>query len=210
MTQVILLGAAGHAKVIIEILRGQGDCELVGCLSSSTAGGSVLGVPILGDDSQLETLFRGGVTHAFAAIGDNRTRRRLCGQLQEKGFDLVNAISRQAILSPSVHLASGIAVMPGAVINADASIETGCIVNTSATVDHDCRIGEYSHIGPGSNLAGGVIVNTGAFLGIGSRVVPNIEIGEWSTVGAGSVVLADIPPQVTAVGVPARVLTFGL
>jgi UDP-perosamine 4-acetyltransferase len=202
----VLLGAAGHAKVIIEIFQEAQDWEVVGCLSADAPGGSVKGIPILGDDSELEAVLKRGVTHAFAAIGDNRIRSRVCDRLQQAGFRLINAVSHRAIVSPSVRMASGIAIMPGAVINAESDIGAGAIVNTGATIDHDCCVGSFSHIGPGSNLAGGVRVGTGAFLGVGSRVIPNIEIGEWSILGAGSVAIADIPPRVTAVGIPAKVI----
>lgn len=206
MPEVVLLGAAGHAKVVIEIFRESNEWEVVGCLSPGASGGSVRGVPILGGDGELERIFQRGIVHAFAAIGDNHRRLVVSARLREIGFRLVNAISGRAIVSPSVRLDTGIAVMPGAIINAESVVGAGAIINTGSTVDHDCRLGAYSHIGPGSNLAGGVHVGEGAFLGIGSRVIPNIVIGEWSIVGAGGVVIANLSAHATAVGIPARVV----
>jgi UDP-perosamine 4-acetyltransferase len=206
LPKVVLLGGAGHAKVIIEMFRETGDWEVIGCLSSDPAERSVCGVPVLGDDAELENIFRRGITHAFPAIGDNRRRCAVAERLHKIGFHLVNAISRRATVSPSAGLDTGIAVMPGAVINAESVICSGAIVNTGATVDHDCHVGPYSHVGPGTNLAGCVRLGSGVLLGIGCRVIPNTLIGEWSIVGAGGVVIADLPPFVTAVGVPARVI----
>ncbi|MGH9437338.1 MAG: acetyltransferase [Terriglobia bacterium] len=205
MSEVVLLGAAGHAKVIIEIFQETRAFEVVGCLSPQSANAAICGIPILGDDRELDRLLAKGVRRAFVAVGENRRRAALCKRVQEIGFELVNAISSHATVSPSVRLGQGIAVMPGAVLNAETIVSDGSIINTGATVDHDCFIGAYSHIAPGSNLAGSVRVGSGAFLGTGSRVIPNIRIGEWSTVGAGAVVIADVPPRVTAVGVPARI-----
>jgi acetyltransferase-like isoleucine patch superfamily enzyme len=45
-----------------------------------------------------------------------------------------------------------------------------------------------------------------AFLGIGAKVIPGVKIGAGTTVGAGAVVIEDLPENVTAVGVPARVI----
>ncbi len=78
--------------------------------------------------------------------------------------------------------------------------------NTNAAVDHDCLIGDYAHVGPGVSLAGNVTVGEGAFLGIGSVAIMGSTIGRWSTVGAGAAVVHDIPDNVTAVGLPARII----
>jgi UDP-perosamine 4-acetyltransferase len=206
MDQVVLLGGGGHAKVIVELFRAAGCYEVAGCASKDPAAALALGIPVLGDDSRLPAIHASGVRHAFVAIGDNRRRRRLSEEVSRIGFTLVNAISPGAILSPSVRLGAGVAVMAGVVINACSRIGNGCILNTGATVDHDCVIGNWAHIAPGTNLAGCVSVGEGAFLGVGSRAIPKISIGEWATVGAGAVVIRDLPPDVTAVGVPARIL----
>lgn len=49
-------------------------------------------------------------------------------------------------------------------------------------------------------------VRHGVLIGAGAKLLGNIEIGECAKIGAGSVVLSDIPPHSTAVGVPARVI----
>jgi UDP-perosamine 4-acetyltransferase len=84
-----------------------------------------------------------------------------------------------------------------------------CIVNTGAIIDHDCVIGDHVHLAPGTKLAGNVSVEEGAFLGIGATVVPEINIGKFSRVGAGAVVINDISPFTTVVGVPAKALAHG-
>jgi acetyltransferase-like isoleucine patch superfamily enzyme len=89
-------------------------------------------------------------------------------------------------------------------VNAAAEIGRGVIVNTSASVDHDCRVGEFAHLAPGSVLGGEVVVGARAFVGLGARILPCVTIGEEAVVGAGAVVLRDVPPGATVVGVPAR------
>ncbi|MFB9901245.1 serine O-acetyltransferase [Cerasicoccus arenae] len=49
-------------------------------------------------------------------------------------------------------------------------------------------------------------VRHGVLIGAGAKLLGNIEIGACAKIGAGSVVLSDIPPHSTAVGVPARVI----
>jgi len=203
--QIVIIGGSGHAKVVIEILQESGRFEIVGCTVKNSAAPFVLDVPVFGDDSHLPKVYASGVHLAFVAIGNNRLRKTLTHEALAVGFELVNAVSPRAVLSPRVELCNGVAVMAGAVINSCVRLGTGCIINTGATVDHDCNIGDWAHVAPGTNVAGSVTVGEGAFLGIGSRVIPNTSIGEWTTVGAGAVVIRNLPPNVTAIGVPARV-----
>ncbi|THC45657.1 acetyltransferase [Massilia sp. Mn16-1_5] len=202
---VIVVGASGHAKVCIELLQAIGETVLC-CVGAGDDGATCLGIPVLDGDHHLARLRDEGQSRAFVALGSNRLRARLGGYLRELGFELVNAISPHAVVSPSATLGSGIAIMAGAVVNADATIGDLAIVNTGATVDHDCIIGVAAHVAPQCALAGNVSIGDGAFLGVGCKAVPWVEVGAQSTVGAGAVIISAIPPRVTAVGVPARVL----
>ena len=145
-TRVALIGAGGHAKVIIDILRSEDSVEIVGCVSPDPSPVEVLGVPVLGGDEIIPELFRGGVTSAFVAIGDNPTRIRSLRHLKDLGFSIINAVSPAAIISTRAILGRGVAVMPGAIVNTGSALADGAIVNTGAVVDHDCRIGTGAHI----------------------------------------------------------------
>jgi len=169
-----------------------------------------LGVPVLVGDHWLAQLYQQGYRQAFVAVGHNPLRQRLATQVQALGFQLVNALSPRATLSPSAQLGVGVAVMAGAVINAQSVLQDLVIVNTGATVDHDCVVEVASHLAPQVALAGNVQIGAGSFLGVGSRVIPGIQIGAGVVIGAGAVVVRSIPPGVTAYGVPARVRGEGV
>lgn len=200
----MILGAGGHAKVIIDILQSHTDVQLAGYLSPDGQAGPLCGVPCLGDDNTLPTLFEQGIRSAFVAIGDNALRNERTDALRGMEFRVINAISPCASVSRYATVGEGVAIMPGAVVNAGAVVGDGVIVNTNASVDHDCRIGAFAHIAPGAALAAKVHLGEGVFLGIGSSVIPGISIGAWTIVGAGSVVLRNLPGGVTAFGFPAR------
>ncbi|AND71046.1 hexapeptide transferase [Dyella thiooxydans] len=164
-------------------------------------------MPVLHGDEHIRRLREEeNYQDAFVAIGSNRLREKLAGKAVSQGYRLVNAISPLAVISPSVRLGGGIAIMAGATINADSAIGDLAIINTGATVDHDCRIGRAVHIAPQCGLAGNVTVGDGSMLGIGCKVIPEQSIGNNVVLGAGSVVIASIPDGVTAVGVPARII----
>lgn len=201
--KVLIVGAQGHAKVILDILE-ENNIAIAGLIDDYSAH-SLKGHKVIGTTSDLRTLYKEKIaSHAFVAIGDNAARQRITGEVLKAGFSMINAISPHSILSKWVQFGEGIAVLPGAIINADACIGSGAIINTGVSVDHDCMVGDFVHLAPGTAIAGGVQIDEGAFLGTGARVIPGIKIGAWCTIGAGAVLIRDVPDSTTAVGVPAR------
>jgi UDP-perosamine 4-acetyltransferase len=205
--KLIIVGGGGHAKVILDVVEESGDFEAVGCIARDAPNHGELSVPFLGDESSLPHLRSAGVQLAFVAVGDNRARSELSQRVLEQRFQIVNIVSRHAVVSRGVELGWGIAIMPGAVINSGTKIGNGCIINTGVMIDHDCKIAAWGHLAPGTVFAGSVETGEGAFLGVGARVIQNISIGAWTTVGAGGVVIRNLPANVCAVGVPARILS---
>lgn len=209
LINVIGLGAGGHAKGMIEILRATQKFNLVGLLDPKKElhGKEVLGVPVLGTDDLLPKVSEEGSTHFFIGLGgtgDNSPRKRLFKFALNHGLEPVDVIHPWAVVSPSAEIASGVVIMAGAVVNACAKIGQNVIVNTNAVVEHDCFIGDHVHVSTGANLASTVFVGEGAHIGAGAVIKQCISIGEQAIVGAGAVVVNDVPPHTTVVGVPAR------
>lgn len=202
-SEIVVIGAGGHAKVCIELLRAMGE-NVAYCVGAGDGPDHCLDVPVVNGDEHIALLRSEGYSRVFVAIGANGLRDRLARLSLSQGYSLVNAISPRAVVSPSATLGAGVAVMAGAVINANAVIGDLAIINTGATIDHDCQIGVAAHIAPQCAVAGNVVIGKYSFLGIGSRVIPEVEVGERVTIGAGGVVIANIEAGVTAVGVPAR------
>jgi UDP-perosamine 4-acetyltransferase len=203
MKGIVVIGAGGHAKVVIETLRASGK-QVACCVADESA--DEIGVPVLRGDDHLLALRADGHSQAIIAVGDNALRARLAERAAAAGYELISAISPHAVISPSAKLGRGVVIMPGAIINAGAVIEDLAIINTAAVVEHDSKVGYAAHLGPLCGIAGGVSVGRLAFLGLGAKVIPGVKIGAGTIVGAGAVVIADLPDIVTAVGVPARVV----
>lgn len=204
MRKVLVVGAGGHSKVIVDILQQNGQYDVVGFVDSGDRQG-YWGIPVIGRDEDLEVLRQERkIPYAFVALGNNVLREKVSRKVSDAGFELINVISSKALVSPRATLGKGVAVMAGAVVQADALIEDGCILNTNSSIDHECRVGAYSHIAPGTAVSGNTVIGTGCFLGTGSRVIDGIHIGNHVTVGAGGTVVGDLEDGCTAVGVPAR------
>jgi UDP-perosamine 4-acetyltransferase len=208
MEKLIIIGAGGHARSVMDIALQNADYEIVGCIDPVP--GDVLGKPVIGSDNDLETFFAGGIRHIFVAIGNNSLRHKLFNYALSIGFEPVNIISRYAAISPHAHLGKGICIMAGAVINVNTIIDDNSIINTCCSIDHDCHIGKSSHIAPGVAFSGTVKSGEGVHIGTGASAIDGITIGDWAYIGAGAVVVKDIPPGVMAYGVPARVIRESL
>jgi sugar O-acyltransferase (sialic acid O-acetyltransferase NeuD family) len=195
-----VIGAGGHAKVVVRAALDQGFL-IHGVFDDSSKrwGESLLGFPILGP---IEKAAQFQDIPCVIAIGDNATRERVSSLLRVRYETIVHP---SAIVDPTVRLGAGTVVLHRAVIQADAQVGCHAIINTAATVDHDCQIADFVHLAPGVHLAGNVSIEQGAMLGIGSVVIPARTIDAWSVVGAGAAVTDNLPSTIVAVGVPARV-----
>jgi len=206
--KVLIYGASGHGKVIIDIVEREGGYKIAGLLDDDLAikGRDFCGYPVLGG---LDLRNKGGYHDCklILAIGDNQARKKLWGKLKELGYELARAaIHPSAQIAEDVVLGAGTVIMANVAINSGARIGENAIVNTGATVDHDCVIGDYVHISPGAHLGGNVTVGELTHIGIGVSVIQGTRIGKGIIIGAGAAVIYNIPDNVTAVGVPAKVI----
>jgi UDP-perosamine 4-acetyltransferase len=205
---VVLIGAGGHGRVVLDILRAAGVHKPIGFLDADPqlTGQTIGGLPVLGQINLLPKLKSQKVKGAIISIGDNSPRRRYFQKVADHGFELVNAIHPGSHVSSTVRLGRNIVIAAGAVVSTDAQLADGVIVNTSAVIDHECEIGRAVHICPSATLAGRVRVGDETFIGLGCNIIQCLKIGSHATVGAGAVVIQDVPDGATVIGVPARVI----
>jgi sugar O-acyltransferase (sialic acid O-acetyltransferase NeuD family) len=199
---IFVIGAGGHAKVIIGLLKALGQ-PIAGVFDDDPAkkGQSLLGVPVLGP---VESAREYPGLKAVIGIGDNRIRKRIAECLRDVNW--VSLIHPSAWVDPSAQVGEGSVVFAGTVVQPDVKLGRHVVVNTGATVDHDCFLDDYAQVTPGVHLAGGVVLEEGVMMGTGSVAIPLVRVGAWTTVGAGAVVTRDLPSHVTAVGIPAKVI----
>jgi sugar O-acyltransferase (sialic acid O-acetyltransferase NeuD family) len=205
MKSIVVFGAAGHAKVVVEAIEQAATHRVAGFVVEGPLGFSSRYL-VLGGDADVRRLWDEiGPFDAHIAIGDVTIRRRVAERLAHD----VPSIVFPPIVHPLAHLARTAAVEPGAfvaigaTVGADARVGRHAILNTNASIDHDCVLGDYSFVGPNAALGGTVTVGDGAFIGLGAAVLPNLQIGAGAIVGAGAVVVRDVPADTTVIGVPA-------
>jgi sugar O-acyltransferase (sialic acid O-acetyltransferase NeuD family) len=209
LDQVVVWGASGHALVVADILRLTGRFDVVGYLDSinqDRCGEPFGGAVVLGGQEQLAELKDGGAEYVALGVGDCKARLEIADRIIDAGLKLATAIHPSAIIADDARVGEGSVVCAGAVVNPRANLGRAVIVNTSASVDHDCTIADGVHLSPGVHLAGRVSVGEGTAIGIGSVARDGISIGKGCIIGAGAVMVRDLPDNVLAYGVPAKVI----
>jgi UDP-perosamine 4-acetyltransferase len=201
--RMVVIGAGGHAKVVIDVARAAGWSPHV-ALDPGAIGTHCAGIEVVGPDDMASALFAQGLRYAVVAIGNNDVRLRIGIQLQALGFQCPALVHPSAVVSPFAVLADGAVVMPQVAINSHAIIGAFAIVNSGAIVEHDCQIGSGAHVAPRSVLGGNVVVGSVTLFGIGAVARPGSRIGCGATIGAGAVVVGHIADNQTVVGSPAR------
>lgn len=213
MNKIVLVGAGGHAKVIIDIIRSMGKYKIEGIVDKypEMVGQTVCGVKVIGTDDSLQQIHASGVDYAFVCIGalDNMgLRENIFNSLKSIGYKMPCLVHSSAWVSEYAYLGEGTCVMPHVSINSGATIGENCIINTASVVEHDCIIERNVHISPSATLAGGVHVGSSSHIGIGACIIQNVVVGKNVVIGAGAAVINDIPDGALALGVPAKIITY--
>lgn len=210
MERILVIGAGGMAKAIIDTIERAGEREIVGVIANDyPVGEDFFGYPLLGDDSRLSAVVEEhSIDGAVIAIGDNWQRSRVAHRLRES----LPGLRFRAIVHPSAQIArgavigAGTMIMANVVLDSDARIGEFCIVNIAAVIGHDVYVGDFATVGGRAAIGGGARIGDYGALGIGVTVIHRGCVGEHTVVGMGSTVVADLPSRVVAYGTPARVV----
>ncbi len=204
MTRAILLGAGGHARVVLALAQGLGF-DVVGVCDPLITG-QWQGLTVLGDDNALLAQRRDIVLlNGIGKLPGQTRRREVQDRWQGHGFAFPVLVHPAAWVAPDADLGAGVQVMAGAVVQPGCRIGAGSIVNTRAGVDHDCTLGADAHIAPGATLCGGVTVGDGAFVGAGATVVQGVTLGAGAVLAAGAVLVRDLVAGQTSFGQRGRI-----
>ncbi len=198
---IYLIGAGGHAKVILEILE-QRDIEIGGLVDNNPELTSLLGYRVA---YELPGIFDPNDDFVIVSIGKNEIRKKV---VNSNFYKYLTAIHQNSNISTRSTIGNGSVVMAGVTINSSVKIGAHTIINTNASIDHDCLIEDFVHISPNVALGGDVRIGEGAHIGIGASIIQGVIIGKWATIGAGSVIIKDIPDYAVVVGVPGKIIKY--
>lgn len=209
MKKVLIIGASGHGKVIIDIFEQQQNYQIIGLLDDDIPKDTFFfGYKTLGSITELPSLL---TTHqnceVFIAIGDNWIRHKMKDKIESLHSNVIfaNAIHPNAQLAKGVTLGVGNAVMPGAIINSNCEIGNFTIINTKASLDHDSSIKDFSSLAPNATTGGNVTIGEFSVISISTTIKHGVTVGSHSVIGAGALLLQDCGDRQVLFGIPAKV-----
>jgi sugar O-acyltransferase (sialic acid O-acetyltransferase NeuD family) len=210
MQDIVIVGVGGLGREIAEWIEDINDVRptfrVLGFLDDDGTkhGSNRHDLPVLGGVDWLAERSRRVAT--VVGLGNPAPKRRIVDRLRAHSAGFPSIVHPNAVVGRYVEIGEGCILCPGVIITTD--VRVGCFVtfNFDLTVGHDATIDDYVTLAPGVHISGYVKVREGADLGAGAVTIPSVEIGAWSVIGAGAAVTQDLPPNCTAVGVPARVI----
>jgi sugar O-acyltransferase (sialic acid O-acetyltransferase NeuD family) len=209
MSGMVIYGAGGHARELLFQLHSEhGRSSVVAMVDDIDPGRTVHGISVLDYATAADRY------HAcpwFVAIGDISVRATLSSKIRKDGMAEATFISSRAFIAPTAKIRAPAQIFAGTIVSDNCELSENVIVNFKCILSHDVRIGPNSIIAPGASIGGHVTVGRDVWVGIGATIsngtpVKPIVIGDRVFVGAGACVIGDVPPSVTVVGVPARII----
>jgi len=192
MKNIVIFGASGHAKVIVDIIEKQGKYNIVGFINEFSSDNIVIhGYKVLGNEFSLKDIISSNKVYGgIIGIGDNFQRlncRNKIIKLMPK-FKFINCIHPHSIVGKEVTFGIGNVVMAGAIINSSTIIKDHCILNTNSSIDHDSLISDFVSIAPNVGIGGNVKIGNYSSIGIGANIFHNVTVGNNCIIGGGSLV----------------------
>ena len=207
---IIVIGAGGHAGVLVDSLKAAGVTPngITDPDPPRPGADEFHGISYFGDDSELKHYPPEEVSLVNGVSSPNspEEHRSIYCKFKEKGYGFHDVIHPESVCSKNVDKGEGVQILASATVQTGVTLGNNLIVNTGASVDHDCQIGHHCHIAPGAVLSGDVKVENNVHIGTGAAIIQGIRIGQGAMVGAGAVVTEDVAPDTIVVGNPAEVL----
>lgn len=207
LKRIIVVGASGHASVVVDAIVAQGASTIEGLVDTDGGDRDVLGYPLLGPQADLPQLVAGRCVDALVvAIGDNAVRASVVASVEALDLPVgfATVVHPDATVAREVTLSPGAVVLAGGRIGPRSSVGRHCIVNTNASLDHDSVMQDFASLAPGATTGGGCYIGEASAVGIGATLSHDVAIGSDSVVGAGSLVMEDVQANTVVYGVPAR------
>lgn len=192
----IIIGAGGHAKVVIDLIQSCGG-TIKGIVDSDKTlwGSALLGLPILGGDDLIlehdtnDIVLANGIGTA-AKRGDTGLdiRTRIYNDFTAKTYNFPALIHPASTISGHAEIKGGAQIMAGSIVQVSAIIGENTIINTRASIDHDSTIGAHSHIAPGATICGTVNIGEGVYVGAGTVIFQGVNAPDNIVISGGATI----------------------
>jgi sugar O-acyltransferase (sialic acid O-acetyltransferase NeuD family) len=189
---ILLIGAGGHCKSVIEVIESSTQYAIAGIIDrKELVGTDICGYTVIGTDDDLPVLIKEyrNVHITVGHIRSGEVRVRLYDYVKRLGAVLPPIVAASAIVSSRASIGEGTIVMHQALVNARVVIGHNTVINTKATIEHDAEIGDHCHISTGALVNGNCTIGNKSFIGSGACIIQGMTIAPQTLVAAGAVVI---------------------
>jgi len=148
-----------------------------------------------------------GIQKALVVIDDPLERYKHICVARDNGIRLINAIHPTVCLMADVLIKENVILHEDSHIGYRAELHDGVIVDGAYLAHHNV-IRECADVVAGSVTGGNVTIGRFSRVCLGVVIINKIRIGSNSIIGAGSVIIRDVPDNVTVAGVPGRIIKY--
>lgn len=208
-----VFGASGCGRSIMPILRAQlgltDTCARLVFVDDSPAAADLNGHRVLTWSQFLEE--PASSREVVLAIANSDVRERLFQRCHAADVKVLTVLADNVIIMDDVELGDGAVLSPFVTLTSNIRIGRAFHANLYSYVEHDCVIGDFVTFAPGVKCNGNVVIEDYAYIGAGAVIKQGrpglpLVIGRGAVIGMGAVVTKSVPPGVTVVGNPARIL----
>jgi sugar O-acyltransferase (sialic acid O-acetyltransferase NeuD family) len=207
MKRLIIIGAGGFGREVLmtakTVQAQRGEWEIAGFLDDNPAALADYGykVPILGSINE----YLPQKNDCFIiAMESPQNKLAISQQLQEKGAEFITLIHPSAEIGDYTKIGIGCVLLPHIGISCDVTLGNFVTLNAHAAVGHDAVLSDGCTLSAFAHVSGAVNLGKGAYVGIHGCILPSVEVGDFAVVAAGSVVVKNVKPGTTVMGVPAK------
>jgi sugar O-acyltransferase (sialic acid O-acetyltransferase NeuD family) len=169
VSNLLILGAGGHGRVVAEAAELQGLWKNIVFLDDREDTETVLNHRIIGKLEEFER-FAHQYQYAIVAIGDNEKRLELIEKLIKSGYEIPVIIHPKSWVSNYSLIGEGSVILAGAVVNTNTTLGKGCIININSCIDHDCTVEDGVHVCSGTVVRSLCRIGKLSYIGAGSCV----------------------------------------
>ena len=161
-------------------------------------------VPLFNQGDLFQFAKENEIQTAIMAIGNNRVRGIKYNLFKNAGFEMLSIVHPKALIDTEVVYGDNVIIEMGTAIHTHSKIGNNVFLGGDALIGHHNIIGNHVLVGGNASFGGAVVVEDYASIGVGSSIKPGVTIGKGAVVGVGAVVIKDVEPGTTVVGVPAK------
>jgi len=191
--KLIFIGAGGHAKSCLEVVKNcKKKYKFLGCIEKSKKinNKQFKNLRIIGyekDIIKIKKKFKcNNILITIGQINSPIQRKKVFLNLKKKGFQFPIIIAKNSHVAKDCDIGKGTIIMQKVIVNSNVRIGENCIINTGSIIEHDVEIGNNCHIAPGAIINGGAIIKSDSFIGSGAVIKQYSLIKEKTFVQAGS------------------------